>query len=152
MAGFDLTPERLAKSVYTDRFAALARADVDLATWKTWDKLLVREKRILVPVDVQAYVVPVGGQEACVDVAGVDGDPAPFDAGAVRPAGVHLHWALPATHVGGSLDAAEYALQLLRFPYRQVFGDPRGVSIGTVFKASVVYAKQVNDTFKLGGV
>jgi hypothetical protein len=60
--------------------------------------------------------------------------------------------ALPATHVGGSLDAAEYALQLLRFPYRQVFGDPRGVSIGLVFKASVVYAKQVNDTFKLGGV
>ena len=60
--------------------------------------------------------------------------------------------ALPATHVGGSLDAAEYALQLLRFPYRQVFGDPKGVSIGTVFKPSVVYAKQVNDTFRLGGV
>ena len=60
--------------------------------------------------------------------------------------------ALPATHVGGSLDAAEYALQLIRFPYRQVFGDPRGVSIETVFKASVVYAKQVNETFKLGGL
>lgn len=60
--------------------------------------------------------------------------------------------ALTETHVGTSLDAAEYALQLLRFPYRQVFGDPRGVSIGTVFRASVVYAKQVDETFRLGGV
>ncbi|MEO7421053.1 MAG: hypothetical protein ABIU87_01500 [Ornithinibacter sp.] len=59
---------------------------------------------------------------------------------------------LPATHVGGSLDAAEYALQLLRFPYRQVFGDPRGVSISTVFRASIGYAKQVNETFRLGGL
>jgi hypothetical protein len=34
----------------------------------------------------------------------------------------------PATHVGGntgmSVDANEFALEMLRFPYRQVFGDP----------------------------
>ncbi len=53
----------------------------------------------------------------------------------------------PATHLGGDLDAAEYALQLLRFPYRQVFGDPKGLTIGTVFTASVSYQAQVKATF-----
>ena len=36
--------------------------------------------------------------------------------------------AVPATHVGGnsgmSVDANEFALEMLRFPFRQVFGDP----------------------------
>jgi hypothetical protein len=120
MAGFDLTPERLAKSVYTDRFAALARADVDLATWQTWDPHLVRDKRILVPVDVQAYVVPAGGSEPCVDVAGVDGDPAPFDTGAVRPAGVHLHWALPDALLRGENDPVTKKVRMPRLPDRWV--------------------------------
>ena len=35
---------------------------------------------------------------------------------------------VPATNVGGnsglSVDANEFALEMLRFPYRQVFGDP----------------------------
>lgn len=56
----------------------------------------------------------------------------------------------PGTHVGGTVDAAEYALQLLRFPYRQVFGDPRGVKINVVFQPTIAYAKQVT-TFKLDG-
>ena len=120
MAAFDLTPERLARSVYTDRFAALARADVDLATWTTWDKHLVRDKRILVPVDVQAYVVPVGGRETCVGVAGVDGDPAPFDPGAVRPTGVHLHWALPDALLRGEDDPATRRVRMPRLPDRWV--------------------------------
>ncbi|MEO7421054.1 MAG: hypothetical protein ABIU87_01505 [Ornithinibacter sp.] len=120
MADFDLTPERLAKSVYTDRFAALARADVDLATWKTWDQHLVRDERILVPVDVQAYVVPVGGQEPCVDVAGVDGDPAPFEAGAARPVGVHLHWALPDALLRGENDPVSKKVRMPRLPDRWV--------------------------------
>jgi hypothetical protein len=30
----------------------------------------------------------------------------------------------PGTNMGASLDGAEFALQMLRFPYRQVFGDP----------------------------
>src|SRR5829696_1672899 len=120
MADFDLTPERLAKSIYTDRFAALARADVDLATWKTWDTHLVRDKRILVPVDVQAYVVPAGGQELCVDVAGVDGDPPPFELGAARPAGVHLHWALPDALLRGENDPATKKVRMPRLPDRWV--------------------------------
>ena len=120
MAAFDLTPERLRRSVYTDRFAALARADVDLATWRTWDKNLVRDHRILVPVDVQAYVVPTDGREACVDVAGVDGDPAPFDPGAVRPPGVHLHWALPDALLRGENDPVTRRVRMPRLPDRWV--------------------------------
>ena len=76
MAPFELGGEQLRKSVYTDRFAALARADVDLATWRTWDPGLVRDQRILVPVDVQARVVPTTGGEVIVRVGGIDGDPA----------------------------------------------------------------------------
>jgi hypothetical protein len=30
----------------------------------------------------------------------------------------------PGTNMGADLDSAEYALQMIRFPYRQVFGDP----------------------------
>jgi len=30
----------------------------------------------------------------------------------------------PATHTGPALDGAEFALEMIRFPYRQVFGDP----------------------------
>jgi len=95
MAPFELDGDQLRKSVYTDRFAALARADVDLATWQTWDPSLVRDQRILVPVDVQARVVPAGGAEVTVLVGGIDGDPAPFDAGVAATPGIHLHWALP---------------------------------------------------------
>jgi hypothetical protein len=58
--------------------------------------------------------------------------------------------ALGATHVGSSLDSAEYALQLIRFPYRQVFGDPKGVTFSETFMASVVYAEYVAQAFTNG--
>ena len=42
----------------------------------------------------------------------------------------------PGTNMGPSVDGAEFALQMIRFPYRQVFGDPsQGAgSIGQVFR------------------
>jgi hypothetical protein len=55
----------------------------------------------------------------------------------------HLNQALmarPDTHMGGQVDSAEFALEALRFPYRQVFGDvehPVG-DLGDVFKPSVL--------------
>ena len=58
---------------------------------------------------------------------------------------------LPATGAGDGLDAAEYALQLIRFPYRQVFGDPKNVKLGTVFTASIGYASYVETMFIVGG-
>ena len=48
---------------YSQRWAALAAAEVDLATFETWDRHLPRDRRILVPVDVQAFVAPTGGSD-----------------------------------------------------------------------------------------
>jgi hypothetical protein len=112
--------EQLRAAVLTPRFAALARADVDLATWKTWDHLLPRNKRILVPIDVQALVVPAQGGEPTVAVGAVKDDPAPFDPGSVRPAGVHLHWALPDALLRGENDEATKSLRMDPLPDRWV--------------------------------
>jgi len=48
--------------------------------------------------------------------------------------------AVPGTGAGDGLDSAEYALQLVRFPFRQVWGDPEAPPIATVFRATVSYA------------
>ena len=83
----------------------------------TWDRYLLREHRLLVPIDVQALYVPPGDTEPMVRlpmlVAGPtarasvtdpeDGLPDPFDEGAPRPAGVHLHWAMPDALLRGTL-------------------------------------------------
>jgi len=54
---------------------------------------------------------------------------------------------VPATHVGGtsglSVDANEFALEMLRFPYRQVFGDPANepaAPLRDVFRPRVSFA------------
>jgi hypothetical protein len=41
------------------------------------------------------------------------------------------------------MDSAEYALQLVRFPYRQVWGDPESLDLSTVFKPTVSYRTMV---------
>lgn len=48
---------------------------------------------------------------------------------------------LPHAAVGGdhALDGAEYALQLVRFPYRQVWGDDKSFAVSAVFKPTVSY-------------
>lgn len=49
----------------------------------------------------------------------------------------------PGTHMGSALDGAEFALEMIRFPYRQVFGDPSGGSpapLGDVFRPTVSMA------------
>lgn len=47
------------------------------------------------------------------------------------------------------LDSAEYALQLIRFPWRQVFGEIEVPPIAAMFRATIEYAPMVNATFKL---
>lgn len=48
-----------------------------------------------------------------------------------------------ATNVGSDLDGAEFALQMIRFPYRQVFGDMDGATpMDAVFKPSVDFTLQ----------
>lgn len=56
-----------------------------------------------------------------------------------------------ATRVGSGaedgLSPAEYALQLVRFPFRQVFGDVHATPVGQVFKATVSYAALADTSF-----
>ncbi|MFT3666671.1 hypothetical protein [Piscinibacter sp.] len=102
------------------RFLAADRAALDLREIATWDKYLLREHRLLVPVDVQALYVAPGSTEKMVrlpmlvaHVAGrpvadiEDGLPDPFDEGSPRPAGVHLHWAMPDALLRGTLAPAD---------------------------------------------
>ncbi|MGZ8491023.1 MAG: hypothetical protein ACXWZS_02335 [Gemmatirosa sp.] len=123
----------LARAVLDRRWTVLARTGIDLAGVATWDRTLDRRTRILVPVDVQAFVVPRSGGEPTVAVTGTPagdgspGDPPPFAAGAVRPAGVHLHWAMPDALLRGRQrrpaaddDARDAELELPRLPDRWV--------------------------------
>jgi hypothetical protein len=98
--------------VFDARWAAVTKLDVDAATVATWDRGLPRDSRLLVPIDVQALFVPVGGDESMVrlpsalnaaDGRGL-GFPASFTAGTRRPAGVHLQWAPPDALMRGQLD------------------------------------------------
>jgi hypothetical protein len=50
--------------------------------------------------------------------------------------------------IGDSLDSAEYALQLVRFPYRQVWGDDTRPAADAVFTPIVAYRTLVNETFQ----
>ncbi len=145
-AAFDA--EAIRTLVRGKRFLAADRAALDLGEIATWDKYLLREKRLLVPIDVQALYVPAGSTEAMVRlpmlVAGAsgktaknaeDGMPDPFDAGAPREAGVHMHWAMPDALLRGSFkkadDGASNRLALPPLPDRWVVLRlvlPRGAS------------------------
>lgn len=104
-------------------WSALTRIGTDFGTAATWDVDLLREPRVLVPIDVQAYVVAAAGASATEAMlrfpsplspnapAGseaVEG-PAPFGAGTARSRGVHLHWALPDTLLRGTLQDPDAA-------------------------------------------
>lgn len=108
-------PDRVARSQTSVAWSAFTRAGIDLDSALTWDRDLLREPRVLVPIDVQAYVAPAAGNTepalrfpsplspgAPAGIAAVQGPP-PFDPGALRPAGVHLHWALPDALLRGTL-------------------------------------------------
>ena len=90
-----VSSELIAAAARAADFEILTRADIDLSTAATWDDSLAREFRLLVPVDVQAFVVPETGAESTVRVAGMPGDPAPLAPGEPRARGIHLHWAMP---------------------------------------------------------
>lgn len=107
------------QALRSKRFLAADRAGLDLREIATWDQHLLREHRLLVPVDVQALYVPPGSTEKMVRlpmlVAHVggqpvtdieDGLPDPFDEGTPREAGVHLHWAMPDALLRGSFQSA----------------------------------------------
>lgn len=111
-------PELRRKAILEPRFTVLARSGVDLPTIANWDRRISRRTRILVPVDVQAFVVTAADDEQTVPVTGGAGDPGPFDSGEVRPSGVHLHWAMPDALLSGK--DKDGALELPRLPDRWV--------------------------------
>jgi hypothetical protein len=105
-------PGIAARAITTDRYSALVRTALDLAEIQTWDRTIVRDARLLVPVDLQALYVPAEGSAAepmvrlpsALRVAeGEEPMPQPFADGSPRPPGVHLHWALPDALLRGRL-------------------------------------------------
>ncbi|GAA3601669.1 hypothetical protein GCM10022199_01510 [Marihabitans asiaticum] len=101
------------------RWSGLTRFETDVATLRTWDVTLSRLKRILVPIDLQAYVVN-GSSESVVGLAGRSDDPAPFSDGTELAAGVHLHWAMPDALMHGVASEDGNDLELPDLPDRFV--------------------------------
>ncbi len=105
---------KVVKALTTNpRWSALMRADEPLISIAGWDRRLMRHPRVLVPIDVQALYVPATGAETFVrlpfatttpDGADPEPMPEPFSKGAKRPAGVHLHWAMPDSLLNGTMN------------------------------------------------
>lgn len=79
----------------------------------------------------------------------------PFRAGAPGVVDIQQLERKLATRVGSGaadgLDSSEYALQLVRFPFRQVFGEPAEVPVTLVFTPTVAYRVMVSQVFRTGG-
>ena len=104
-----LTPEQVRQALASPRFAALARLKVPVSMLESYDSSLLRDARLLVPVDLRALLVRSAGSVRAVPTATtvpqsapgaetpdvLPTPPAPFAAAFDRPAGVHLHWAMP---------------------------------------------------------
>lgn len=123
------SPDEIREALYSKRYLAADRIRLDPAEIASWDDKLLREHRLLVPIDVQALYVPVGGDEPMVrlpmllalnDTGGPRSPetalPRPFADGTPRPAGVHLHWAMPDALLRGRLDAQEPGQPKLALP------------------------------------
>jgi hypothetical protein len=67
---------------------------------------------------------PVPPEEAFTTTNSVDVPFRPNAPGVIDMATLRVRLAAKAPNSGGTLEPNEYALQMLRFPYRQVFGDP----------------------------
>ncbi len=127
--------DQIKQAVLNPRWAALSQLGGVAADLTNYDRFLVREPRLLVPIDVQALVVRAGVN---------DGDPMlrlPFrtndsafpplaitDQGTPRPPGVHLLWSVPAAMGKGTIvadpaapnDTTRQRLQLPMLPDRWV--------------------------------
>ena len=123
---------KIVKELTTNpRWSTLMRADEPMISIARWDRRLMRNPRVLVPIDVQALYVPQNGAETFVhlpfatttpDGADPEPMPEPFKEGDKRPAGVHLHWAMPDSLLNGTLydrdPGAENRLALAPLPDR----------------------------------
>ena len=112
--GFD--PGVIKKAMVSPRWAAITRLGTTVDAIGQWDAQLIRQTRILVPIDVQALYVPAGDTTSFVRlplaVTSPDGQPpadmpAPMAPGTPRQPGVHLHWAPPDALLRGEVRRVE---------------------------------------------
>jgi hypothetical protein len=151
------SPDEIRLAAQTPRWAALSQLGGVAADLTNYDKFLVREPRLLVPVDVQALVVRAGSNdtEPMLRLPFRDGDTPPppadlADDGTPRPPGVHLLWSVPAALARGKLvddpqapgDTTRRLLQLPVLPDRWavlrltvVAGSPLPLVTGWVIEA-----------------
>jgi hypothetical protein len=124
-------PGVIKAAMASPRWSALVRVDATVQDIRLWDPSLLRETRVLVPIDVQALYVDPTNTAAHVSLpfglTEPDGKPAapmpsPFDPGTPRVPGVYLHWAMPDALLRGSLtrqpDGATNRLGLPALPDR----------------------------------
>jgi hypothetical protein len=86
---------------FAQAFDKAARARASRVTTESWSPELARDPALLVPVDVQALVVPPGPDLPCAplglrpweDLA--QGTPPPFSPMRNRKPGIYLHWTVP---------------------------------------------------------
>ncbi len=105
----EISPEHILRAASTPRWAALTALEAVSADLRNYDRRLIREPRLLVPVDVQALVVQAGinDGETMVRLPFRDTEAIPpldvRDPGTPRPPGVHLLWSAPAALGNGTL-------------------------------------------------
>ena len=98
----DVTPDEILKAAVTPRWSALTALGGVSADLANYDRFLVREPRLLVPVDVQALVVRAGVNDTegmiRLPFRNLTAEPPldVHDTGQKRPPGVHLLWSVPA--------------------------------------------------------
>ena len=109
-------PEVIKKAMVSPRWAAITRLGTTVDAIAEWDTDLLRQTRVLVPVDVQALYVPTGDTTPFVQlrfaVTSPDEQPpasmpAPLAPGAARPPGIHLHWAPPDALLRGEVQRVD---------------------------------------------
>lgn len=123
-------PKFISQAVASDRWSFAMRTGLDVHAVNTWDPKLLRQPRLLVPIDVQALYIPANSNEKFAKIplalTGTDTGapaptPAPFKALTKRAAGVHLHWAQPDALLNGKLvDDADNPTSLMPLPNRWV--------------------------------
>lgn len=110
MSAFDA--DVIKKQLLNPRWSVLNRTGLDLASAGRTDPTLLRDTRVLVPIDLQALFVAPGDAEPTarlrLSLAGpVGGGPPPstgiLQDDAPRESGVHLHWAMPDALLRGAL-------------------------------------------------
>lgn len=107
-------PGDIQKAMVSPRWSGLVRLGATADAIARWDPFLLRDNRVLVPVDLQAMYVPVGDTSLFVRMpcalTTLDGlppaaMPEPFSDGQKREPGVYLHWAVPDALLRGTLQS-----------------------------------------------